>query len=330
MTMAMKRQFELRRRSGAVRRGVCKGTAAAWVAAACLVFLPQAAQANVFKDRSKPVSGVAAGAEAPPARATRNSPRTRPAAPPERRASGSLGVRATHPVVVAGAPGPGQTGYVHFFQLVLPDGTPETQVGIELPDQRIAWSFPGLGVVVSPFVDEGMIAAGGKQYEIWHLYGIRPFPDDAAMSALQRDLPRRIAPWLAAATPYCGVDGPGQGCMSCLGFVLRALYPGRAGDYPDLPRDFWRTGSVGRYSPNDLLLYLTGMLDIPTREARLRRIVQLELPDELRGDLQELVYAMGAHESSPYAGAVPRATQKRPLARQSSRAGLRPAPRKPL
>ena len=177
-----------------------------------------------------------------------------------------------------------------------------------------------------------MVAAGGNRYEIWHLYGIRPFPDDAAMSALQRDLTGRIEPWLKAATPYCGVDGLGQGCMSCLGFVLRALYPGRGSDYPDLPRDFWRAGSIGRYSPNDLLLYLTGMLDIPTREARLRRIGQLELPEELQADLQELVYAMGVHESSPSAaaGGSPGATQKRPVARQSSRASSRPAQRRRL
>ena len=305
-------------------------TVAAWIAAAWFLIPPQAADANVFKDRGRTATGPAPAAAPPAARSNRNTPRTRSAATPERGSSGVVGVRATSPVVATSTTAPGQTGYVHFFQLVLPDGTPEIQVGIELADQRIAWSFPGVGVVVSPYIEEGMVAAGGKRYEIWHLYGMRPFPDDAAMRALQRDLAGRIEPWLAAAVPYCGVDGMGEGCMSCLGFVLRALYPGRGSDYPDLPRDFWRAGSIGRYSTNDLLLYLAGMLDIPTREARLRRIGQLELPEELRTDLQELVYAMGAHESSPHAGAAPGAAQKRPLARQSPRAGTRAPQRRPL
>ncbi|MCW5606088.1 MAG: hypothetical protein KIT18_16230, partial [Burkholderiales bacterium] len=192
------------------------------------------------------------------------------------------------------------------------DETLEVQIGIELPDQRIAWSFPDLGATVSPFIAEGVVEAGGREYEIWHLYGIRPFPDDAAMAALSRALPARIEPWIRARTPYCLNDTPGGKCMSCLGFVLRALFPGRRGGYPELPRDFWRTGAASRYTPGDLLLYLTGMLDLPTREARLRRLARLALPEGLREELEGLVYAMSATEAAPSAGAAQPRPQPRP------------------
>lgn len=302
-------------------------SAAAAGIAIAVFSLPQAAHANLFKDRSKPLSELASGAEPPVTRSTRGAPRTRPAATPGRPSSSSIGMRGTRSVTVASAPAPGQTGYVHFFQLVLPDGTPETQVGIELPDQRIAWSFPGLGVVISPYIEEGMVAAGGNRYEIWHLYGIRPFPDDAAMSALQRDLTGRIEPWLKAATPYCGVDGLGQGCMSCLGFVLRVLYPPRAGDYPNLPRGLARAGSTATgYSTNDLLLHLTGMLDLATREARLQRLSRLTLPEDLRDDLEALLYRTAG---STLADAPSDAAPRRPGAR-APKAGNRSTLRRPL
>ena len=284
----------------------------AWIA------WPQPAQANIFKDRSKPVTGHATGANASGAPSVRAPMRARTANPAAKPPARDLGARATSPVFVAGSTGEGQTGYVHFFQIRLPDGELEIQVGLELSDQRIAWSFPGTGVTVSPFIEDGVMAAGGKAYEVWHLYGIRPFPDDAAMTILQKELSARIGMWVKAATPYCGVDGLGARCMSCLGFVLRALYPGRGGDYPNLPADFWRAGSLGRYSTNDLLLYLTGMLDLPSREARLLRIAHLELPDELREDLQDLVYSMGMNEAAPAAnrGHAPGTVRKDSVARK--------------
>lgn len=232
--------------------------------------------------------------------------------------------RAAAPVVAVDGAAPGQAGYVHYFLLRLPDETLEIQVGIELPDQRIAWSFPDLGATVSPFIDAGIVEAGGKAYEVWHLYGIRPFPGDAAMTVLQKELAGRIAPLLATRTPYCEDDGPGSACMSCLGFVLRALFPGRHGGYPDLPRDFWRAGTASRYTTRDLLLYLTGMLDLPTRDARLRRLSALTVPADLREDLEALIYSMGATEAAP--AAVP----QKPAAARPSRLGSRPVRRKGL
>jgi len=234
--------------------------------------------------------------------------------------------RANQPVVtVTGAPA-GQAGYVHYFLLQLPDESLEIQVGIELAQNRIAWSFPGRGVSVSPFVDSEFIRHDGKEYVIWHLYGIRPFPDEASMIALQKDLPGRIKPWLDAKVPYCENDGPRAKCMSCLGFVLRALFPGRVSDFPVMPADFWRTGYVSRYSTHDLLLYLTGMLALPTRDARLQRIEKLGLPETLRTDLSELVYGMTPTEAGAKAEAAPK---KAPASKPSS-IGTRPAQRRPL
>lgn len=217
--------------------------------------------------------------------------------------------RADKPLLTATAAGAGQAGYVHFFLIRLPNEALEIQVGIELPDQRIAWSFPGLGASVSPFIESGTVTAGGNDYDVWHLYAIRPFPDDASMAALWKQLERRIRPWIEAKTPYCENDGPRAGCMSCVGFVLRALFPGRAGSYPELPRDFRRAGTAAKYTTKDLLLYLTGMLELPTRKTRLERIARLTLPDDLRGDLEDLVYSMGTAEERP----VPRKVGVRPV-----------------
>lgn len=210
--------------------------------------------------------------------------------------------RRNAPLHTAIGVAPGQAGYVHYFLLRMPDDTLEIQVGIELEDQRIAWSFPALGVVISPFLNGETLQAGDKNYDVWHLYGIRPFPGNAAMARLRRELPIRINSWIKAGVPYCLDDSPQGKCMSCIGLVLRALFPGRGG-YPDMPRDFWRTGTAASYTPNDLLLYLTGMLDLPDRNARLQRIARLALPSDLREDLEELVHAIGAGETKPVVAA---------------------------
>jgi hypothetical protein len=250
------------------------------------------------------------------------------------RAAGAAGPRADKPVVTATAAGTGQAGYVHYFLLRMPDETLEIQVGVEMPDQTIAWSFPDLGVTISPFIEAGAVTAGGKEYEVWHLYGIRPFPDDAAMTVLRRELANRVRTWTRAATPYCENDGPRSNCMSCLGFVLRVLFPGRQSDYPSLPRDFWRAGTASMYTTKDLLLYLTGMLDLHTREARLQRIARQALPESLRQDLEDLVYAMGALESAGAANAAAQnATPKRSDSNPEPRPakiGIRPAQRRRL
>lgn len=207
--------------------------------------------------------------------------------------------RGSKPLHTATGVAPGQTGYVHYFLLRMPDETLEVQVGIELADQRIAWSFPNLGVTISPFIDGEVVEAGTQSFEVWHLYAIRPFPEDAAMARLQKALPGRIKPWIQAQTPYCRDDAPGGKCMSCLGFVLRALFPGLGSDSPGMPRDFWYTGTASKYTPNDLLLYLTGMLDLPNRNARLQRLAKLDLPADLRLDLEELVYAIKPGSVAP-------------------------------
>ena len=235
--------------------------------------------------------------------------------------NGGRGSKPVHTTVAPG--GPERPGYVHYFLLTLPDESLETLVGIEMPGRKIAWSFPDLGVVISPLVEKGVVPAGGREYGVAHLYGIRPFPDDGAMNALRGELANRVGRWVAAGTPYCDNDGPRSTCMSCLGFVLRVLFPGRRNDFPDLPGDFGRALHAKSYSTEDLLLYLTGMMDLPGREARLKRVSQLGLPDALREDVLELVDAMDA---SP----VPQtAAQKAPASRPSN-ISTRPAQRKRL
>src|SRR5678815_681128 len=76
--------------------------------------------------------------------------------------------RPTHTTPVASSAAPGQAGYVHYFLIEHADESLEYQVGIELGDQRIAWSFPDAGVVVSPFVQSGQIEVKGKHYKIKH------------------------------------------------------------------------------------------------------------------------------------------------------------------
>ncbi|HEV7822154.1 MAG TPA: hypothetical protein VGO84_13315, partial [Burkholderiales bacterium] len=95
-------------------------------------------------------------------------------------------LRATAPVVAVNGPARGQAGFVHFF-IVRAAGTEEweTQVGIEMPDQRIAWSFFELGVVVSPFMESGVMPANRKQIEFQYLYGMRPFADEPSMRTLR-------------------------------------------------------------------------------------------------------------------------------------------------
>lgn len=258
------------------------------------VFAVLLAAACSMAHANAPLSGQAARAEEQYARLLNAWPGSRsitlankaPATP-----------RSSKPLSVAGV-APGQAGYVHYFLLRMPDESLEIQVGIELPDQRIAWSFPNVGVVISPFLDGETMQAGDKSYEVWHLYGIRPHSDSAAMARLHRELPARVDRWIKTGISYCLDDAPGANCMSCVGLVLRALFPGRA-DYPALPRNFWRTAQSSRYTPNDLLLYLTGMLDLPDRNARLQRISRLDLPPDLRMDLEELVHKIAPHEVAP-------------------------------
>jgi hypothetical protein len=207
----------------------------------------------------------------------------------------------------------GEAGYVHYFVITGPDGEPETQVGIELEDGRIAWSFPEAGVFVAPFMAAGSVSIGNSRYEVEHLYGLRPFRDPASMRALGRELTARIAPYLDDQTPYCDESGnTDRFCLSCLGFVLRVLYPGDTRAFPALPSDF-RAARKTLYSTEDLLLYLTGIPVEGPRAARVRRIEALVVPDPLREELTRISAGLD-QIAPPVAAAKPRRATARPRA----------------
>ena len=200
----------------------------------------------------------------------------------------SLAARANAPLVTVKSTGPGQAGYIHYFVITGPDNEPESHVGIELPGDRIAWSFPETGVAVVSFARSGSITANGKTYAFEHLYGIRPFPDERSMETLQTALAARVAYWVAAKTPYCDEQGnTARMCVSCLGFVLRVLYPGQTPLLPALPADF-KSMRKFVYTTEDLLLYLAGVPLNATPEARMKRIESLAVPADMRDQLVRL------------------------------------------
>jgi hypothetical protein len=205
----------------------------------------------------------------------------------------------------------GEAGYVHYFVITGPDGEPETQVGIELEDGRIVWSFPEAGVFIAPFLAAGSFTIGHIRYDIEHLYGLRPFRTDAAMRTLARELAARIAPYVEDKTPYCDESGNvDHFCLSCLGFVLRVLYPADGGYRAALPPDF-RSARKGVYSTEDLLLYLTGIpLDAP-RTSRGRRIDALAVPDSLREELTRISAGVDPVATPVAAAKTKRATQSK-------------------
>jgi hypothetical protein len=110
--------------------------------------------------------------------------------------------RAGAPVEVVDGPRQGQAGYVHFFLLETPEHEGEIQVGIELSDGRIGWSFPEVGSGIMPFIRSGSVEVNGRIYGVEHLYGLRPFPDEASMSALRAALWDRVSPLVEGKTPY--------------------------------------------------------------------------------------------------------------------------------
>jgi hypothetical protein len=206
--------------------------------------------------------------------------------------------------------GPGQAGYVHYFVITHPDGDLEYQVGVELEDQRIAWSFPTAGVTVSNFIKRGTINVHDKPFQIEHLHGIRPFANDAEMRLLQKALPQRVAQWVDSDTPYCLLRQPGQQfCLSCGDFVVRILYPGNHPLVPALPHDFLRmTG--GAYTTDDLLLYLVGLHNLPDKRSMLDKLATLDLPAVMREDIVSMIEGI-TPSTPPAAVAVtpPPATQ---------------------
>lgn len=257
-----------------------------WLLAALL--LPAAAQATV--------TSTAALSQGHSAQTPRTTPHSNPdkAKKPRAGAARSIaGPLQTLPVV--SGPGAGQGGYVHYWVITAPDGQEETQVGIELPDQRIAWSFPNLGVTVVPFVTEGEVDTPGGRYAISYLYGLRPHASDAAMRRLQQELPFRVAGWADDATPHCELNGAGRElCMSCMGFVMQVLHPGKTPAYPEFPRNFPRIGNEPYYTTEDLLLYLAGLHVSPGEAARRRQIDRIGGPPSLREELMRLTALLHA------------------------------------
>jgi hypothetical protein len=281
------------------------------VAAVLAAFLPHAGVGLVHSSPLDQLMLASQGPTQSSAASTRNGA-----------ARASLTARTNTPVVTVSSTAPAQAGYIHYFVITGPDGEPESQIGIELPDDRIAWSFPDLGVVISPFMASGALTARGKSYEVQHLYGIRPFPDEESMRNLQQELAARIAPWMADRVPHCDEERPpNQVCVSCLGFVLRVMYPSPAGALaalPTLPADF-RSARKNIYTTEDLLLYLTGVpVDAP-RQARLARIEVLAIPEGLR---EQLVRIAGVPEETPTAVASQAPAVKPPIAKARREAGL--------
>jgi hypothetical protein len=235
--------------------------------------------------------------------------------------------RTSAPVTVVTGTAPGQAGYVHYFTIKAPNDEEESHIGIELDDQRIAWSFPRLGVVVSPFIENGSVAANGIQYRVQHSFGFRPFPDDESMRELQAELSNRVVSWVDDEIPYCySLERPPIFCVSCLGFVMRILFPGSSPAYPSLPRDFDR-GPRTYYTTDDLLLYLVGLHGLGGKDARLKRAEALNLPDVLREEVIRLVSAAEANDNVA-AGDVappPQPATRRPAVSPAAKSGRRPA-----
>lgn len=220
------------------------------------------------------------------------------------------------PAVVT-APGEGQAGYVHYWLITAPEGEQEIQVGIELPDQRIAWSFPGLGVHVAAFVADGEVDAHGRSFKVQHLYGLRPYANEAAMRTLRSNLMRRVTPLVRQSVPYCELNGlTAELCMSCMGFVSQILFPGRTPEYANFPRNFPRIAGEDYHTTEDLLLYLTGLHVLPGEAARKRRMAAIGGPPALQEELARLAQQLGPAQTTTTAST--KTPAKRPL---------RPAPK---
>lgn len=203
-----------------------------------------------------------------------------------------------------------QAGYVHYWLITAPDGEQEMQVGIELPDQRIAWSFPGLGVHVAAFMAAGEVNANGRVFQVQHLYGLRPFANDTAMRTLRSKLMQRVTPLVRNRVPYCELNGVTPGlCMSCMGFVSQVLFPGRTPEYANFPRNFPRIAGEDYHTTEDLLLYLTGLHVLSTDAARQKRLAAIGGPAVLQEELTRLTARQA--ETPPVAVAAAKPPAKR-------------------
>jgi len=248
--------------------------------------------------------------------------KARPSATEKKKPDAAAAKRKAQPQPVAtasvvSATAEGQAGYVHYWLITAPNGEQEIQVGIELPDQRIAWSFPRLGVHVATFVADGEVEVPGGAFKAQHLYGLRPYASDAAMRSLRGNLMQRVTPLIRKRVPYCELNGvTAELCMSCMGFVSQVLFPGRTAEYANFPRNFPRIAGEEYHTTEDLLLYLTGLHALPNAAARQRRIAALGGPPALQEELARLAPQLS--EVAPTMTASTKAPGKRPL---------RPAPK---
>jgi len=214
---------------------------------------------------------------------------------------------------------PVQAGYVHYFRLTHPDGTLEDQVGIELEGRRIAWSFPGVGVMVSDFITKGSLVVDGNEILVEHRYGVRPFRNTSNMQALRAALPRRVAYWVDQETPYCIFREPKQRfCLNCGDFVMHILFPSLSPGMLSLPVELTRRNSA---TPDDLLLHMLGLYSPFDVRTRLDRIARMDLPDSLRSDLLEMLRP----ETPPTAAVARSPGSKKPLPRIVTRSTQRKA-----
>lgn len=244
-----------------------------------------------------------------------------------RQAQRSPSAKQVRAPFIVTSPGAGQTGYVHYWTITAPDGVMEMQIGMELPDQRIVWSFPGVGVTVAPFIADGVYDANGRRFRVVHEYGVRPYRNAAAVQRLQAGIRQRIRPWLDQATPYCELNGETpEVCVSCFGFVAQILYPGATRHFARFPRDFPLTVSNEYHTTEDLLLFLTGLHALPDAASRQRRMAELGGPPALQEELLRLTANLPDRTPARLAGNAP-ATRK-PAAR-IPRAGPKVTIRRP-
>jgi hypothetical protein len=214
--------------------------------------------------------------------------------------------------------GRGQTGYVHYFVITHPDESLEYQVGIELEDQRMAWSVPNAGVIVSEFIKKGTLDANGTVFKVEHLYGIRPFANDAQMRVLQKELTQRVAQWVDNETPYCLFRKPGEPfCLSCGDFVVRALYPGFSALVPAMPSDFSQ-GHGRAHTTDDLLLYFVGIYNLPDKHAKLAKLAALDLPAGMRGDIATMIEDSEPEDASSATALAAAPASTAPVAKPSA------------
>jgi len=237
--------------------------------------------------------------------------KAKPSATAKKKADAAAAKRKVQPPVVT-ATGEGQAGFVHFWVITAPSGDQEIQVGVELPDQRIAWSFPGLGVHVAAFVGDGEVEVPGGAFKVQHLYGLRPFANDTTMRTLRSNLMRRVTPLVRKRVPYCELNGlTAELCMSCMGFVSQILFPGATPEYANFPRNFPRIAGEEYHTTEDLLLYLTGLYALPNDAARQRRKAALGGPPALQEELARLLQQLGPPPATATASA--RTPARRPV-----------------